>query len=100
MTCPLRLGKLRSSRILLPEQGRLLDGVRDDDHRQPALGLQVHRQSLQALARRGIQRGKWLIHEQDVRVERQRAGDRGALALAAGQLAGEAVGYGEEPEPV
>ena len=43
-----------------------------------------------ALAR-GIERGQRLVEQQQARAHQQRAADRDALALAAGELAGPAV---------
>ena len=46
-----------------------------------ALQLEVH-----ALARQGIERAERLVHQQDLRIARQRTADAGALLHAAGQL--------------
>jgi hypothetical protein len=39
----------------------------------------------------GVERGQRLVHQQQARAGRQRAGDRDALALAAGERVGPAL---------
>ena len=60
--------------------------VRDDDHRH--LLLREAADDLEDLARElRVERGGRLVEEEHLRVERQRARDRDALLLAAGELA-------------
>jgi hypothetical protein len=64
--------------------------VRDHHHGHAFLGQAHHH--VQHLAHHlGVERGGRLVEQHDDRVHRQRAGDRHALLLAAGQLAGELV---------
>ena len=49
-------------------------------------------------ARVGIERREWLVHQNDVGLERQRAGDRHPLALPAGQHQRHLVGIGAKPQ--
>ena len=53
---------------------------------QDALQLGAHLHPQQ-----GIEVGQRLVHQQDLRLHRQGAGDRDALALAAGKLSGIAL---------
>ena len=44
------------------------------------------------VARDGVERAEWLIHQQQVGIVDERAHDRGALVHAARQLVGKAIG--------
>src|ERR671933_429917 len=58
-----------------------------DEHQRAALLLEdAHQLLLQQLARLGVQRAEWLVHQQDLGIERQRAGQAGALLHAAREL--------------
>ena len=46
----------------------------------------------------GVERRERLVEQQDLRVARERAGERDALALAARELAGPRVGEVRDPE--
>src|SRR5438067_9397577 len=70
----------------IAEKDRLRNAVRDEHDglavRLPdALQLDVH-----ALAGERIERPEWLVHQQDLRIARQRTADAGALLHPAGQL--------------
>jgi hypothetical protein len=54
--------------------------------------VQAAQPAAQFLAHLGVERAEGLVEQQHARLDRQRAGQRDALALAAGQLRGEAVG--------
>ena len=56
------------------------------------LQLEVH-----ALARQRIERAERLVHQQDLRIARQRPADAGALLHAAGQLVGISVAEFAKP---
>jgi hypothetical protein len=58
--------------------------VRDEDDGLPRVGLDPADLRLQGLASRRIERAERLIHQDDVRVGRERARDADALLLAAG----------------
>ena len=60
---------------------RLLHVVRDDDDRIRA--LQLVDQLLDALRGDRVERRRRLVHQQDLRLDRQRAGDAQPLLLAA-----------------
>ena len=94
----------REDHHLLAEQRRLGDVVGDEDDRQGALGgePQPEHRLLKLLAGQRVERGEGLVHQQEVGVEDERAGDGDALPLAAGELRGIAaakVGDAEDLEP-
>ena len=60
--------------------------VRDEQIGQPALGLEFLQQVEHLRLHRLVQRGDRLVQDQQARLERQRAGDVDALALAARQF--------------
>ena len=60
--------------------------VRDHEHRQAHLVAQPQQQRQDLAADRGVERGHRLVGDDHRRVQRERAGDDDALALAAGQL--------------
>jgi len=80
------------------ERGSVLEVVRDQDRRQPELPQQL----LELPAHRGsrvcVERGERLVEQQDSWVPRERAGEGGALAFAARQLAGPHVCERRDPE--
>ena len=82
---------LLEDRDLVAHLDRLVDVVGDEDDRLGDLGLQAQELVLQPLAVDRVDRAEGLVHEQDGRVDRERAGDADALALAAGELGGVAV---------
>ena len=65
----------------------MVDEAVGDDERGAAAGEAVEGAADQRLAL-GVERGGRLVEEQDRRVAQDGAGDREALALAAGELAG------------
>jgi hypothetical protein len=60
---------------------RLLHVVRDD--RDAVVGFQLGNQLLDALGREWVQRRRGLVEQQDLRLDRDRAGNAQALLLAA-----------------
>ena len=60
--------------------------VRDEDERQVQLALQVAQQVDHLRLDRDVQRGDRLVGDDQLRAQRERAGDADALALAAGEL--------------
>ena len=77
---------------------RLLQVVGDEQHRQ-MLPLDPPEQILgDACADDRVQRGKRLVHEKELRLEREHLSDRHALSLAAGQLQGIAIAEVTQPE--
>ena len=62
----------------------LVVGDDDEGHAEPA--LQVHQFELRALAQLFVERGQRLVEQQHLRTARQRARQRHALLLAAGEL--------------
>ena len=72
---------------------RLVDVVGDEDDRLTQLGLQAQELVLQPLAADRVDRAERLVHQHDRRIDGERTGDPDALALAAGQLGGEAVAH-------
>src|SRR4029078_13635704 len=67
---------------------RLLLVVRDVHERHPELLLELLELDLQLLPELQVERAERLVQEQRPRCVDDRAGERHALALAAGQLAG------------
>ena len=66
---------------------RLLLIVRHVDGRPRARGVQAADLELHLLAQLPIERAQRLVHQQDVRLDHDRAGERHPLLLAAGELA-------------
>ena len=77
---------------LLGDVHRLLLVVGDEDRRHVHLVVEVAQPGAQVLADLGVERAEGLVEQQHLRLDRQRPGQRHALALAAGELGGEAVG--------
>ena len=76
----------------LAEEGRLVDAVGDEQDGHAGLLPDPAQLLVEAVARDLVERAERLVHQQDLRVADQRAGDRDALALAAGQLVRIGVG--------
>ena len=74
------------------ERHRLFLVVRHDDERDAELLLQVHELELRVLAQLLVERAERLIEQQQLRSLHERARERDALALAARQLMGLALG--------
>ena len=71
--------------------------VRDEDERDADLALDLLELHLHLLAQLEVERAERLVEEQDLGAVDEGAGERDALALAAGQLRGRAVAVGAEP---
>ncbi len=71
---------------------RLLLVVGDEDRGDVDLVMQRAQPFAQLLAHLGVERAEGLVEQQDARLDRERARERNALALAAGELARIAVG--------
>src|SRR5207247_2086771 len=67
------------------ERGRILKVVRHEQRRDLEAGEQLLQLGAYLNARVSVERGKRLVEEEDRRIARERAGERYALALAAGQ---------------
>jgi hypothetical protein len=65
------------------------DVVGDDEERRLDLGVEVDDQLVQVGGADRVEAGVGLVEQQDLGVEHERAGQAGALAHAAGDLAGE-----------
>ena len=76
---------------LVGDLHRLLLVVRDEDRRHVHLVVQPPQPGAQLLAHAGVERAERLVEEQHVRLDGERAGERHALALAAGELGGIAL---------
>ena len=71
----------------------------DNQHGHTFAGQRLN--NLQHLAHQlGIQRRGRFVKQHDVRLQRQRPGDRHALLLAAGELSGVLVGMGQQTDAV
>ena len=79
-------GPLRKHQHAVGELGGLLDVVGDEDDRAGARGERMHQFPAQPQAGLVVQRRERLVHQQDVRVTRQRAGQFHPLAHPAGKL--------------
>ena len=75
------------------EQDRLVDVVRDERDRAAMALPELGQEALRAGPRERVERAERLVHEQHLRVVRERARDRHALLHAARELLG--VGVGE-----
>ena len=75
------------------EHQRLPDAVGDEDDRLAARRPDAQQLVLHLDARQLVERAERLVHQQDLRIERERAGDGDALLHAAGQL-GRILGAG------
>ena len=73
------------------EEDRLGDRVRDEDDRRGELLPDREQLQVQALARHLVERAERLVHQEQRRLERERARDRDALLHAAGELPGVVV---------
>jgi hypothetical protein len=62
--------------------------VGDEDAGDVDLVVQPPQPAPQLLAHLGVERAERLVEQQHLRLDRQRAGQRHALALAAGELEG------------
>ena len=71
---------------LLGDLERLLLVVRDEDRRHVDLVVQAAQPRAQLLAHAGVERAERLVEQQHARLHGERAGQRHALALAAGEL--------------
>ena len=81
------------------EPDRLLDVVRDEQHRLAHGGLEPQELVLEMLAYDRVDRAERLVHQQHGRVGGQRAGHADALALSAGELLRVAVAVDGRVEP-
>ena len=66
--------------------------VADEHVGEPELALEVHQQVQHLRLHRLVERRDRLVQDDEARLQRQRAGDVDALALAAGELVGIALG--------
>ena len=76
---------------LLGDLHRLLLVVRDEHGRHVDLVVEATQPGAQLLAHGGVERAEGLVEQQHARLDRERAGERHALALAARELGGIAV---------
>ena len=81
---------------LLGDLHRLLLVVRDEDGRHVHLVVEAAQPGAQLLAHRGVERAERLVEQQHPRLDGERARQRHALALAAGELRRVAVGEAVE----
>ena len=91
-----RRAVLRDHRIVHDDDAvgdgqRLFLVVRDVDHGQPELLLDLADLLAHMAAQLGVEVGERLVEQQHLRLQHQRARHRDALLLAAGQLAGQPV---------
>ena len=84
-------GPRRHHRDAVGEIDRLLHVVGDEDHGLGRALPDAQQLGLHQAARLRVERAERLVHQQDVRIEGERARDRGALLHAAGELRGIAV---------
>src|SRR5581483_11479527 len=73
---------------------RLVDVVRDEDHRLADLVVQAEQLRLQPEARDRVERAERLVHQEERRVGGERAREPDPLALSAGELSGIALRVG------
>ena len=77
---------------LVGDLHRLLLVVRDEDRRHVHLVVQPAQPRAQVLAHARVERAERLVEQQHLGLDRERAGERHPLALAAGELRGIALG--------
>ncbi len=70
---------------------RLLLVVGDEDRRHRELVVELAQPAAQVAAHGGVERAEGLVEQEHGGLDRERAGERDALALAAGKLGREAV---------
>ena len=70
------------------DQDRLGDAVRDQDHRRAGEFAEAEQLEIEAFARQRIERAERLVEQEHLRLERERPGERDALARAARELGG------------
>ena len=73
------------------DQPQAVEVVGDHEHGQPQCLLERPDEAVELPGRDGIEAGGGLVEEDDVGIERQRAGERHALGHAAGKLGGQLV---------
>ena len=76
---------------MVARRGHLGDRVADIEDRHPDLVAQPLEVGQDLLLARGVERGERLVHQQQPRAREQRAADRDALLLAAGEAGGPAI---------
>ena len=72
----------------------------DEEDSGPLLVEDVEGLVADAVAQAVVEAGEGLVHQQDRRPRRQRAGERDALLLAAGEFVRKAAGMAAEPDPL
>ena len=75
----------REQQDAVADDQSLLDGVGDEQQREVHVAPQLQQLFLHLAAGQRIQRGERLVHQQDLRLHGQRAGDRHAGLHAAGE---------------
>ncbi len=85
---------------LLGDFHRLLLVVGDEDRRHVDLLVQPAQPFAQLRAHLRVERAERLVQQQHLRLHRQRAGERHALQLSAGELGGVALGEAVEADEV
>ena len=85
---------LAQDRDAVADLDRLVDVVRDEDHRLAQLLLQAEELVLQPSAHDRVDRAERLVHQHQRRVGGERTRKADALALTAGELRGEALRVG------
>ena len=73
---------------MVGELHRLVLVVGDEDGGEPGLVVDLAQAGAQLLAHAGVERAERLVEEQHPRLDRERPGQRHALALAARELGG------------
>ena len=89
----LRRGRLLDAALVhhrdpVAHRERLALVVRDEDERDPELGLERLELDLEVLAQLRVERAERLVEQQHARPQHERARERDTLLLSAGQLVG------------
>ena len=98
----MRPGRARHHRDAVAEQDRLVDRM-GDEHHGLALVRALHELQqllLQDFARLRVERGERLVHQQDRRIDGERAHQADALLHAAGELIGIVLLEAGEPDQI
>ena len=90
--------RLRQHDDAFAQVHRLIDVVRHEEDRHPALQVQAAHEVFEVGAGLGVDRGERLVHDEHLGLVRDRARDRDALLHPAGELPRVALGGVVEPD--
>jgi hypothetical protein len=89
----------RHDHDLVSKDDRLINVMGDEEQRRFKIRPQTEQMILEIHAGEGVERGKRFVEKQHIGSRHQRPGQRDALGLPAGELAGPGAGLFREPNP-